>query len=366
LKHTSCRAHTRLILLLPAIFLLSCAPYGVKSTFPSAIDALFLDYNQPHSPGASVAIIKDSEALFSRAYGFANLEDHEVTTKDANYRLASVTKQFTAVAILILADRGALSLDSRLTNVLPGAPSYAHNVRVRHLLNHTSGIVDYESLIPDTQTVQVLDNDVLALLSKIDSTYFPAGSKYRYSNSGYALLALIVESVTKQSFAEFLKKNIFEPLGMDYTVAYERGFSTVANRAYGYSRTDSGFARTDQSTTSAVLGDGGIYSSVDDLFKWDQALYTERLVRASVLHQAFTPAVLNDGTRTTYGFGWNIEPYRNLPSLFHSGSTQGFRNAILRFPEQRFTIIILTNRNEGNPIKIARKIADLVLFEREQ
>jgi CubicO group peptidase (beta-lactamase class C family) len=355
-----------LILLLPAIFLLSCAPYGTKSAFPSAIDALFSDYNQPHSPGASVAIIKDSKVLFSRTYGFANLEDHEVTTTATNYRLASVTKQFTAMAILILTDRGALSLDSRLTNVLPGAPSYAHNVRVRHLLNHTSGIVDYESLIPDTQTVQVLDNDVLALLCKIDSTCFPAGSKYQYSNSGYALLALIVESVAKQSFAEFLKKNIFEPLGMDHAVAYQRGFSTVANRAYGYSRTDSGFARTDQSTTSAVLGDGGIYSSVDDLFKWDQALYTERLVRASALQQAFTPAVLNDGTRTTYGFGWNIELYRNIPSLFHSGSTQGFRNAILRFPLQRSTIIILTNRNQGNPIEIARKIADLVLFEREQ
>jgi CubicO group peptidase (beta-lactamase class C family) len=355
-----------LILFLPVIFLLSCAPYGTKSTLPSDIDALFSDFNQRHSPGASIAIIKDSKFLLSRAYGFANLEDRAVATTTTNYRLASVTKQFTAMAILILADRGALSLDSRLTDVLQGAPFYMHNIRVQHLLNHTSGIVDYESLIPDTQTVQVLDNDVLALLCKIDSMYFPAGSKYQYSNSGYALLALIVESVAKESFPEFLKKNIFEPLGMNHTVAYQRGFSTVADRAYGYSRTDSGFVRTDQSVTSAVLGDGGIYSSVEDLFKWDQALYAERLVRASAIQQAFTPAVLNDGRRTAYGFGWNIEPYRNLPSLFHTGTTQGFRNAILRFPRQRFTIMILTNRNKGNPIEIARKIADLVLFEREQ
>jgi CubicO group peptidase (beta-lactamase class C family) len=236
-------------------------------------------------------------------------------------------------------------------------------VRIKHLLNHTSGLVDYEDFVLDTQTVQVLDADVLRLLSKIDTMYFPPGGKYQYSNSGYALLALVVESVSGQPFAVFLKQNIFEPLGMSHTVAFQNGTSTVDNRAFGHSRTDKGFVRTDQSNTSAVLGDGGIYSSVEDLFKWDQELYANRLVSASLRQESFTPGTLNDGTRTKYGFGWNIEPYKNIPSVNHTGSTRGFRNAILRFPDQRLTVIVLTNRDEGEPIKIARKIADLMLAQ---
>jgi CubicO group peptidase (beta-lactamase class C family) len=206
----------------------------------------------------------------------------------------------------------------------------------------------------------VLDKDVLSLLRSIDSVYFPPGAKFKYSNSGYSLLALIVESISGQSFAEFLKKNIFAPLGMNHTLAYQQGVSAVDHRAYGYSRTDTGFVRTDQSVTSAVLGDGGIYSSVDDLFKWDQALYGESLVRSSLSEQAITPGILNDGSRTTYGFGWFIELHRQSTWYLHEGSTRGFRNAILRIPDQQFTVIILTNRNEGEPIQIARKIADLM------
>jgi CubicO group peptidase (beta-lactamase class C family) len=328
-----------------------------------SIDPLFSQYSQSTAPGASVSVIKNGKVFYSKAYGMANLEEHAPAITGTNYRLASVTKQFTAMAVMILVDRGKFSLDSRLTDVLPGAPTYLHEVKIRHLLNHTSGIVDYEDLIPESQTVQVLDKDVLSLLRSIDSVYFPPGAKFKYSNSGYSLLALVVESVSGQSFAEFLKKNIFAPLGMNHTLAYQQGISTVDNRAYGYSRSDTGFVRTDQSVTSAVLGDGGIYSSVDDLFKWDQALYSEALVHSSLFEEALTPARLNDGSRTTYGFGWYVEPHRTTTRYLHEGSTRGFRNAILRMPDQQLTIIILTNRNEGEPIEIARKIADLMLLK---
>jgi len=344
-----------------ALGVLSCAPYARESSLSSSIDALFSDYNKPDTPGASLAVIQDGKVIYTRAYGLADVENRVPASTSTNYRLASVTKQFTATAILKLVDRGKLSLDSRLTDVLPGAPQYAHDVRIRHLLNHTSGLVDYEDFVPDTQTVQVLDADVLKLLSKIDSMYFPAGAKFRYSNSGYALLALVVEAVSGQTFAEVLKKNIFEPLGMNHTVAFQNGVSTVDNRAFGHSRTDKGFVRTDQSNTSAVLGDGGIYSSVEDLFKWDQDLFANHLISASLRQQSFTPGVLNDGTKTKYGFGWYIEPYKNLTSVYHTGSTRGFRNAIFRLPEKHLTVIILTNRNEGEPIGLARQIADIVL-----
>jgi len=354
----------RVVLLLCALCFLSCAPYARKDALMHSVDLLFSEYSPLTGPGASVTIIKDGKLFYSKAYGVADLESRTPAATSTNYRLASVTKQFTAMAVLMLIDSGKLTLDSQLTDVLPGAPTYLQNVKIRHLLNHTSGIVDYEDLIPESQTVQVLDKDVLSLLRSIDSVYFSPGLKFKYSNSGYSLLALVVESISGQSFAEFLKKNIFDPLDMNHTLAYQQGISSVDNRAYGYSRTDSGFVRTDQSVTSAVLGDGGIYSSVDDLFQWDQALYTQSLVRPSLFEEALTPAQLNDGSRTTYGFGWFIEPYKTGTRFLHEGSTRGFRNAILRMPDQQLTVIILTNRNEGEPIEIAKKIADLILLRR--
>jgi len=352
-----------LLSLMAVITLASCAPYALKNSTTSAIDGFFTDYGKSGSPGASVAIIQNSQVVFSKAYGLASIEDRILAEPNTNYRLASVTKQFTATAVLMLIDRRKLSLDSRLTDVLPGAPKYASGVTMRHLLTHTSGLVDYEDLIPDSQTVQVLDRDVFMLLNKIDSVYFAPGAKYQYSNSGYALLALVVEALSGQPFAQFLKKNIFEPLGMDHTLAFEKGISTVENRAYGYSKTETGFIQTDQSVTSAVLGDGGIYSSVEELAKWDEELYKSTLLSPSLRKLSFTPAGLNDGTLTRYGFGWNVEPYKNQFTVFHTGSTRGFRNAILRFPDRQLTIIILTNRNEGEPIEIAKKIADLMFAQ---
>ena len=352
----------RLILLLCAFCVLSCAPYSMKDTPSHSVDVLFSDYSLSTGPGASVAIIKDGRLFYSKAYGMADLETRTSAATSTNYRLASVTKQFTATAVLMLVDKGKLSLESQLTDVLPGAPAYLQGVKIRHLLNHTSGIVDYEDLIPESQTAQVLDKDVLSLLRSIDSVYFPPGAKFKYSNSGYSLLALVVESISGQSFAEFLKKNIFEPLGMNHTLAYQQGISTVDHRAYGYSHSDTGFVRTDQSVTSAVLGDGGIYSSVDDLFRWAVALDSRPLVRPLLHSEAHTPGHLTDGSSTTYGFGWYIEPYKDFPTFYHTGSTRGFRNAILRLPSQHLTIVILTNRNEGEPIEIARKIADLMML----
>jgi CubicO group peptidase (beta-lactamase class C family) len=350
-----------LMLLSVTVFLSSCAPYARQDSVSDSIDALFSDFNKPGTPGASLVVIKDGHVFYSKAYGLADVENNVKASTSTNYRLASVTKQFTATAILKLIDQGKLTLDDRLPDVLPGFPAYARDVRIRHLLSHTSGLVDYEDFVPDTQTVQVLDADVLRLLSNIDSMYFPAGARFRYSNSGYALLALIVERASGQPFAQFMKQNIFEPLGMDRTIAFQNGISSVDNRAFGHSRTDRGFVRTDQSNTSAVLGDGGIYSSVEDLVKWDQELYVNHVVSSPLRRESFTPGVLNDGARTKYGFGWYVEPYKNLSSVYHTGSTRGFRNAIFRLPVRHLTVIVLTNRNEGEPIVLARKIADVVL-----
>lgn len=326
----------------------------------SKIDKLFEIYTG-EVPGASLMIIKEGKPILARTYGMAKVEDKIPVATRTNFRLASVSKQFTAMCIMMLQERGKLSFDQTLKDIFPNYPDYGKAITIRQLLNHTSGLIDYESLIPDTATVQLLDADVLRLMVEQDSTYFPPGSQYRYSNSGYALLAIVVEKFSGQSFAQFLKEHIFAPLGMTKTVAYEKGISEVDNRAFGYANENDKLVFKDQSLTSAVLGDGGIYSSVEDLFKWDQALYSDKLVSFETLQQAFTPGILKDGTRLDYGFGWRIDEYRGFKRAHHTGQTCGFTTIIQRYPEAKFSIIILTNRNEPMLMELANRLTDLFL-----
>ncbi len=328
------------------------------------VGELFKSYHGENTPGAAVMIIHHGRPVLTKAYGWADLEDKTPVTPQTNFRLASVTKQFTAMCIMMLVEREELNYDMTLQGIFPEFPEYGKRITVRHLLQHTSGLIDYEDLIPDTATVQVLDQDVLAMMKQQDSTYFVPGAQHRYSNTGYALLAMIVEKVSQKSFARFLKENIFDPLGMANTVAYEKGVSTVPHRAMGYREDNGRFVGKDQSVTSAVLGDGGIYSSVEDLCKWEQALDTEKLVNMATRQQAFTPAILNDGTPTDYGFGWRIDEYRGHQRQHHTGSTSGFRNVIQRFPADKFAVIILTNRAEPEVAPLADKLADWFCFER--
>jgi CubicO group peptidase (beta-lactamase class C family) len=307
-------------------------------------------------PGACVLVLHEGMPVIRRAFGMADLEQQTAATTATNYRLASVTKQFTAAAVLMLMEEGALSLDAPLREWLPSLPERAAGTSLRHLLTHTSGIIDYEDLVPSGRTAQLQDVDVLRLLESEPRTYFAPGSAYRYSNGGYALLALVVESVSGKGFATFLRERIFGPLGMSGTVAHREGVSTVAHRAYGYTRVDGGWRRTDQSLTSAVFGDGGVYSSIEDLAKWDAALYDGRLLRPETLQLAFAPAIATDDPATRYGFGWRITG----ESVWHSGESIGFRNVIVRWPRCRLTVVILTNRNEPEPYRLALRIAKVV------
>src|ERR1051326_1882499 len=325
----------------------------------SKIDSLFADFDRPDAPGAAVTIIQNGKVLLARGYGLANVEEKTACMPETNFRLGSLTKQFTAMSILILADRKKLSLDESLIDFFPEFPSCGKQITVRHLLSHTSGLIDYEDVIPPGTTIPVLDRDVLRLLLKQGKTYFPPGSKFRYSNSGYSLLSLIVEVRSGMPFAQFLKKNIFRPLKMNNSLAYEQGFSIIPKRAYGYSASGQGFTRTDQSLTSSVLGDGGIYTSVADLYCWDQALYTTKLVSAKWLKLAITPgAQPTDFPNSHYGFGWYIGTYRGLKEIWHYGETRGFTTRIARFPEKKFTLVILTNRNDAKISELPHKIAD--------
>lgn len=330
------------------------------------IESLFRDYNQVNAPGAAVMVIREGKPIFAKGFGLADLQHKTPCTTNTNFRLASVTKQFTAMAVMMLVEEKKLMLDERLTNFFPEFPDYGKQMSVRHLLTHTSGLLDYEDLIPPGTTIPVLDSDVLRLMLKQDRTYSPPGTQYRYSNSGYALLALIVEVRSGQKFARFLKENLFEPLKMTSTLAYEEGHGAIANRAYGHTQRTNGWQRTDESLTSSVLGDGGVYSSLGDLFKWDQALYKFKLVSEPMLRVAFSPATATDKPGRSYGFGWYIGEHRGLKEIFHGGDTIGFRTCIARYPERKFTVIILANRADAKFDELPHKIVDLVLFGSEE
>jgi len=309
------------------------------------VDALFADYSKPNTPGAAVVVALADGVVFSRGYGLADVEHGVGVSPTTAFRLASVTKQFTAAAILALVEDGKLGLDDRLGVLLPDVPAYACDVRVRHLLAHTSGIPDYEPILGSDDGPQVKDRDVLALLHRANTLYFTPGTAWRYSNSAYALLALIVERRSGERFAGFLRRRIFDRAGMPTAVAHEDGVGTVVNRAYGYSLSSGTWHRTDQSRTSAVLGDGGIYASAEELARWSAALDANAVLSTAALAMATTPATLWSGEATSYGFGWFLDEFLGHRRQRHEGDTVGFRTAIQRYPDVRLTVVVLVNRS---------------------
>ena len=328
------------------------------SMLQAEVDRLMQRYDGD-VPGASLLVLKHGEPLVRRGYGRAELERGIEAGADTAYRLASVSKQFTAASILLLAEDDKLAIEDPVRKWLPSLPPAAAAITLRHLLTHTSGLVDYEDLMGDNYQGQIRDVGVLGLLANVDRLYFAPGSAYRYSNSGYALLSLVVEQASGMSYPAFLRQRIFAPLGMHDTLAYVAGGPNLPTRAYGYSEADGTWQRSDQSTTSAVLGDGGIYSTIDDLARWDAALYDDRLLSDATRALAFSPQVKVTGEpyEASYGFGWRISG----DMLWHSGETIGFRNVILRWPKQHLTVILLSNRNEPEPYATAMDVARLFM-----
>lgn len=330
-----------------------------ESAMPDAAIERLMQRYEGDVPGASLLVLQAGEARVNRGYGRSDLALGIEAGPATNYRLASVSKQFTAAAILLLAQDGKLAIDDRVRRWLPSLPPAADAVTLRHLLTHTSGLLDYEDLMAEPYTGQIRDSGVLDLLAREDRLQFPAGSAYRYSNSGYALLALVVERASGLDYPAFLRNRIFLPLGMHDTVAFVAGGPDVSNRAWGYSETDGRWQRTDQSSTSAVLGDGGIYSNTHDLARWDAALYDDRLLSDASRALAFgrQVEVTGEDHQAHYGFGWRISG----DTVWHSGETIGFRNVIVRWPGQRLTVVLLSNRNEPAPYETALAIGRLFL-----
>jgi CubicO group peptidase (beta-lactamase class C family) len=360
----------------PASFLLlSFTLTAVASA--ADIDAIFAPLANAKTPGAAVLVRQNGHTIFQRGYGIRDLRTLSRIDAQTDFRLASFTKQFSAMAIMLLVHDGRLRFDQRLTDIFPDFPAYGQAITVRHLLTHTSGLPDYEDLMqpgPWTAAHQIQDDEVLGLLKRQTAGKFAPGANWAYSNSGYVVLGLIVAKVSGQPFGRFLADRIFRSLHMTHTLVYVNGTNTVPNRAYGHTKEGDHFIETDQSSTSATLGDGGIYSNLEDLAQWDRALESHALLSDAEMRPALSPVTLNNGSQprwpmtpdddnlhpgqpVAYGFGWFLDPFDSRPRMWHTGTTMGFRTAIERFTAEKLTIVILCNRTNLDPGKLALQVS---------
>jgi len=374
-----------------ALVLLTALPYAALGADEDArakqLDATLAKAVTSGQPGLAVLVKKEGTVLFEKGYGLRRIKARAPITPDTDFRLASVTKQFTAMSVMLLERDGKLRYESTLTEIFPDFPAYGKAITIRHLLTHTSGLPDYEDLMDQEEKSrgkrwspahQIQDEEVLGLLEKQTRGKFAPGTSWGYSNSGYVVLGLIVAKVSGVSYPEFLKRRIFDPLHMQNTLAYQRGSEEIPHRAFGHSRERGILILSDQSSTSATLGDGGVYSNLEDLSKWDEALGKHTLLCATEMQAALTPVKLADGREphwpeqpdgdnlapgkpVSYGFGWFLDSYPGHPRMWHSGTTIGFRNVIERFTMDHLTIVILSNRADFDPTALALKIADLYL-----
>ncbi|MFD2938189.1 serine hydrolase domain-containing protein [Spirosoma flavum] len=309
-------------------------------------------------PGAALLIIDNGKTIYKNGYGLANKETKVPITPETNFRMASVSKQFTAMGILLLEKEGKLSLDDPLTKFFSDFNHHVgQQVQIRHLLTHSSGILDYESVMNLNQRKQLADADVLMLLKNRDSLYFEPGTQFRYSNSAYCLLALIVERVSGHSFASFIRQRIFQPLNMTQSTVYEAG-KPISNRAMGYRKKADAFIFSDQSVTSATKGDGGIYTSLNDYQKWNDALRNNTLLDLMGVLVRIGKAIPQT-PGSYYGAGWFYRQPIN-PVLFHSGSTCGFNNYVVTIPSKQFLMAYFSNKadNKANAAAIVKILAD--------
>jgi CubicO group peptidase (beta-lactamase class C family) len=283
------------------------------------IDAVFADMDKPQHPGAALLVIDHGERLYSECYGFADLETQRPITADSAFYLASISKQFTAMAIIMLAEQGNLSSEDRLAAYFPRFPSWGAEITLRHLLHHTSGLPAYFRLLTPSESIGITNEGVLERVMDATGPDFPVGTQYAYTDTAYTLLATIVAIVSGGSFAEFLKANVFDPLGMQHTVVYDASRPARHKLVQGYLRENDQFERWHYPLLT--VGDGGLFATLDDLLLWDQALNTERLVPKAALERAFTSGTTNDGKPIDYGFGWYTNVFPGWRHVAHGAAS---------------------------------------------
>jgi CubicO group peptidase (beta-lactamase class C family) len=329
------------------------------------VDQLFASWDKPDSPGCALGIIKDGQLIYARGYGMANLEYEIPITAKSIFRIGSTSKQFAAMSLALLEEEGQLSLDDSIRKYLPQMPEYAEAISIRHLIHHTSGIRDYLTLAEIAglrEDDYFTDAEVVDLLARQKELNFKPGEEHLYSNSGYFLLSQIVKAASGESLREYAEEKIFKPLGMTETHFHDDHTQIVRNRASGYApRKGGGYVIS--MTTLPMIGDGGVFTCVEDLFLWDQNFYENKLGNRgqALVEKIQMPGVLNNGEKLDYAFGLGVREYKGLKMVSHGGAFVGYRADMIRFPEQKFSVICLANLSSFNPSLMAQKVADIYL-----
>jgi CubicO group peptidase (beta-lactamase class C family) len=333
---------------------------------PEKVDQIFAGYNKAGSPGCSLGVIRNGDFVYRKAYGLGSLELGVPLTSESAFYMGSVSKQFTAAAVVLAAEQGFLSLDDDVRKYIPELPNYDHVITLRQMLHHTSGFRDFFDLI-DLSGRDALGfnspREILGLIARQKGLNNTPGDEFIYSNTNYFLLGVVIQRATKMSLADFTAQKIFQPLGMSHTLFYDDHTLVVPGRVSAYDPGAHANFLVDWSTTYAIVGGGGLLSTVDDLLLWDRNFYANALGKRTLTKELQNRGILNDGKQISYAMGLDMGNYRGLPIVEHDGELFGYRTSLLRFPEQRFTVICLCNLSSAVPANLSRMVAELYLAD---
>ena len=329
------------------------------------VDKIFAQWDKPDSPGCALGVYKDGQIVYKRGYGMANLNDDVPITPATVFHVASMSKQFTAASILLLAQQGKLSLDDDVHKYIPELPNFGQPITLRHLLHHTSGIRDQWSLLGlagwrYSQDL-ITDDDVMSVLVRQQALNFKPGDKYMYSNSGFTLLAIVVKRVSGMSFREFTTRNIFQPLGMTHTHFRDDHEEVIKHDALGYEQDGKDKPFRMNLTNFDTAGATSLHTTVEDLQLWDENFYHPRVGGPALIQQMLQRGKLNSGEQQDYASGLVIGTYKGLKTVDHGGADAGYRSDMIRFPEQHFSAAVLCNFADTDPSTLAHQVADILL-----
>jgi CubicO group peptidase (beta-lactamase class C family) len=312
------------------------------------------------APGCVILLAQNNKIIYEKSFGTANLELKVLMQPEMVCRIGSITKQFTAVAILQLIEKGKIALNDSIQRFIPDFPNKGYSITIEHLLSHTSGIIGYDALNTGNRNVIRIDfpaKDIIDSIAPLPLDFVP-GTKYTYSNSNYFLLGYIIEQVTHQTYQEYLRDNLFKPAGLSATY-YDSPTEIIPNRVSGYTKHDNVFKNAGYISMSQVYSAGALLSNVEDLFRWHTALYSYKIIKKESLEKAVTPYRLSDGTLTEYGFGFFLKDINGIKSIGHGGSIDGFEAMAFYIPERDIYIAILFNSDSDDFIPLVENIADL-------
>ena len=326
------------------------------------IDQLISEKYNSVAPGCAILIAKDGQPIYRKSFGIANLELNVPMQPEMVFRIGSMTKQYTAIAVLQLVEKGKISLQDNIQKLIKGSPDKWQSITVENLLTHTSGIIGYDALdfhIPNAIRIDFSPKQFIDSLAKLPLDFIP-GTKFNYSNSNYLILGYIIEQVTGKSFKNYLQENIFKPAGLTNTY-YDTPTELISNRVSGYTKDSSKFYNADYISMTQVFSAGALLSNADDLFKWHQVLYSYKLVNREMLEKAFTPFKLKDGQFSEYGYGWFLKDWKGSKSIGHGGAIDGFRSMETFFPEQDIFVAVLFNSDNDEYFSLFDNTANLII-----